>query len=525
MTEETVLYRGLDQAGDYVEYVYVPGAAEKVEKEAQGPTLRRTVLPVPQQKPLTSTSSSRTIEFLQSRRVLIINSLTSGLNQSTRVYERVVQPVLAGLGVNHEYVPTRNAHTIADTAAALAAERDYLVIIFGGDTSLSEFVNALPPDSGNRSNNRSGSSSSSSSNRVRRGRIELVLVPTGTGNAISASSIGGGKNAIAKTLATLFNSAVSETTTPALQTSAVAEAGKPTASQNEDVILATVTATPAEPTFVPLPTFRVDFPPGSYVAAAGTTNAADAAAVAAATSPHRLELYSVVVVSWALHAALVADSDLPEYRALGVARFRKAAEINLARAQRYAGKIALLPLSSAKSGQCTSSGSIKLSGDASTHSYVLFTLVSQVEQGYLISPSTHYGAADDDGSGTKRPSLHFLRIPFTLPNNANNAELARLVILPYQAGAHVTDPNVDYIAVNPSSLGGTGDSGDAGHDDDDDNNGDGVAGVITAASGEGPQRWCVDGQIVVVPDAAGPVIVHGARHGIATANWDLYILV
>lgn len=499
MTEETVLYRGLDQTGDYVEYVYVPGKAEESEKEEedQGPTLRRTVLPVPQESP-TSSSLSRTIDFLQGRRVLVINSVTSGLNQSASVYEHVVRPLLTGLGVSHEYVPTRNASTISDTAAALAAgqeEEDYLVIIFGGDTSLSEFVNALPSGS--------GGDSSSGSGRVRRGRIDLVLVPTGTGNAISASSIGGGKNAIAKTLAALFHSSASEDVAAA----------------------ATAAAAPTTGTFVPLPNFRVEFPPGSYVASA----AAPGADASADTPPRRLEFHAVAVVSWALHAALVADSDLPEYRPLGVARFRKAAELNLARDQRYSGEITLLPssssASSATSDQSNSSSSIKLTGDASTHSYVLFTLVSQVEPGYLISPSTHYGgAAADNGSNSARPSLYFVRIPFTLPNNANNAELARLVTLPYQAGAHVTEPNVDYFAVNPSGSDGTGDNGDASHDKDDSYS-EGVAGIITATPGESPQRWCVDGQIVVVPDAAGPVVVHGARYGIATVDWDLYILV
>lgn len=460
MAEETVLYRGLDKTGEHVEYVYVQEPKSETGETIE-PTLRRTVLSSASkaypEESLSSITSSFATKFLNNRRLLVVNSTNSGERQSTLIYERVLRPLLEGLGITHDYVPTQDASTITKTAqTGLLAGQNYLIVIFGGDTSLSEFVNTLLVCDNNNSD--------------RHGRIDFVLVPTGSGNAISVSSIGGTKSPIAKTIAALLNSS--------------------DAIQAKDTIK--VSGSTVQGTFVPLPTVRVEFPSGSYLANAPLPSA------------DPLQLHALVVVSWAFHAALVADSDIPEYRKLGVTRFYKAAESNLRREQCYRGDIKLFP--SLTSSNNSSSSNIKLASDNSTHSYVLFALVSKVEQGYCISPSTRYGHTDSNG----RPDLYFLRIPFELPNNENNAEFTRLVTLPGQHGALVHEPNVDYLNVNPA-ISGSGE--------------DGIAGVITAAPGQGPQRWCVDGLIVVVPDGAGPVVVHGAYSGVATSNWDLNILI
>ncbi|TKA71837.1 hypothetical protein B0A55_06802 [Friedmanniomyces simplex] len=169
----------------------------------------------------------------------------------------------------------------------------------------------------------------------------------------------------------------------------------------------------------PLPLFRASFSPGARLL------------VDEAREERRLSdvnrvptVYGAVVCSWGLHAGLVADSDTHEYRQHGAERFKMAAEEALfpkdgSPAHAYRGKVSVLrPLS----GEWERV-------DRETHAYVLATLVSKLEKGFTISPSSkpldgklrlvHFGAIGGQGA-------------------------MDLMTKAYQDGKHIDDERVGY---------------------------------------------------------------------------------
>ena len=168
-------------------------------------------------------------------------------------------------------------------------------------------------------------------------------------------------------------------------------------------------------------------------------------------------VYGAVVVSWGMHASLVADSDTAEYRKYGVDRFKMAAKELLWPADgsgthRYRGKVRLTVKGE--------DGNLEtFDVNRSEHMYVLITLVPQLERGFTISPASK----SLDGQ---------LRIVHFGPLTPERA--MGLMDLAYQGGKHVEEPEVGYTAVEK----------------------------VRIEFEEEEERWrraCVDGKIVLVP--------------------------
>ena len=206
-------------------------------------------------------------------------------------------------------------------------------------------------------------------------------------------------------------------------------------------------------------------------------------------------IYGAVVFSWGLHASLVADSDTPEYRKHGAARFQMAAKENLfpsngTQPHAYRGTVSVLrkhsvapPLPSEhqeKNPIPQPSSGTDTTGAASTsrttmehwepiprqeHAYVLATLVSNLEATFRISPSS-------------KPLDGQLRLINFGPLPGGGDAIMRIMGLAYAGGGHIGEAEVGYEPIEGLRI----DFGDE--------------------AGEEEERWrrvCVDGRIVVVP--------------------------
>ncbi|KAH0541500.1 hypothetical protein FGG08_004041 [Glutinoglossum americanum] len=180
-------------------------------------------------------------------------------------------------------------------------------------------------------------------------------------------------------------------------------------------------------------------------------------------------IYGAVVFSWGFHATLVADSDTAAYRKFGAERFLMAAKEALFPADgsephQYEAKITLFkrhkpssdPLRDTEErGTITSTPLPK-----TTYSYVLTTLVSQLEKGFTISPAS-------------KPLDRQLRLIHFGPLGGEQS--MRLMDLAYAGGKHVGEEMVGYEEVEGLRI----------------------------EFKEGDGRWrrvCVDGKIIMVEE-------------------------
>ncbi|KIY00847.1 uncharacterized protein Z520_03513 [Fonsecaea multimorphosa CBS 102226] len=129
-------------------------------------------------------------------------------------------------------------------------------------------------------------------------------------------------------------------------------------------------------------------------------------------------MYGAVVSSWGLHASLVAMSDTTEYRKHGLARFQMAAQQLLKETHQYRGKV-----------KWRKSDGEWRNLPGTQHSYILATMVSNLEEHFQISPAT-------------KPLDGSLRLVAIGAESAS--EIMRILQLAYQSGKHVTDPKVTY---------------------------------------------------------------------------------
>lgn len=202
------------------------------------------------------------------------------------------------------------------------------------------------------------------------------------------------------------------------------------------------------PTSKPLHTYTATFSPGSRLL---VDEARSAIAI-----PNSV-LHGAVVVSWGMHASLVADSDSSEYRKFGIERFKMAAKEALypsdgSLPHAYRGTVSVTH---------SASGEPKWTPlPESSHLYTLATLVSNLERTFTISPSS----TPLDGS---MYLVHFG------PTTGDDA--MRIMGLAYQAGKHVEDEKVRYERIEG----------------------------IKIEMNEQDERWrrvCVDGKIVRVEE-------------------------
>ncbi|KAL6244294.1 hypothetical protein RBB50_008536 [Rhinocladiella similis] len=176
-----------------------------------------------------------------------------------------------------------------------------------------------------------------------------------------------------------------------------------------DPLNAMLTGTPK-----PLPTFQAQFSPGARL----VVDEGQGREALAASDDNGSVMYGAVVFSWGLHASLVGLSDTTEYRKHGLQRFRMAAGQLLKEDHKYKGKAEWRKAG----GEWTELPELE-------HSYVLASLVSNLEETFQISPATK----PVDGT------LHLVHI-----GSEPASEIMRILGLAYQSGQHVSDPKATY---------------------------------------------------------------------------------
>ncbi|MCJ1243145.1 hypothetical protein MMC30_000342 [Trapelia coarctata] len=149
-----------------------------------------------------------------------------------------------------------------------------------------------------------------------------------------------------------------------------------------------------------LPTFTAKFSPGSEL----LTNEGCRSEHLPQEGGYFGVLHGAVVCSWGLHASLVADSDTTEYRKYGSERFQMAAKELLypsdgSKPHAYKGRVTLFRMNA---------GGREYPEylDRSEHTYILATLVSNLEEKFMISPRSksldgqlrlvHFGALSSE---------------------------------------------------------------------------------------------------------------------------------
>lgn len=206
-------------------------------------------------------------------------------------------------------------------------------------------------------------------------------------------------------------------------------------------------------TIKPLYTYEAHFPDGSYITAQDKK-------VRDLKAPLRF----LVVLSWAFHAAIVADSDTPTLRKFGIARFKMAALKNLTSPSIYKGKT-------------TINESVI---DITEYGYWLVTPARKFEKTFLILP---------DGD--------LLQNDLYLVAFSKSQDIMTVMKQVYDNGAHSTNDNVIYKKL---TLGDKLDLELAVPD----------------------SRFCVDGSIVRVPESLNHVTV--LFPGSEVNGWNLSVL-
>lgn len=217
-------------------------------------------------------------------------------------------------------------------------------------------------------------------------------------------------------------------------------------------------------TLEPLSTFKVDFPEGT---------------VDYNTRTPIKSLQSVVVTSWAFHAALVADSDAPQYRKLGSLRFQKAAEELLSQSQQYDATVKFF----------THDKAYQLKGP---HSYLLFTMVSALEKTFKISPDSH------SPSDTTIRIIQF--------DHLGGNQIMEIMKAVYENARHVHDPRLIYKPIDNDIRNMASEA---------------IVEIDISDHQSGHDRWCVDGRILSVP--CGQLKLYPPSY--RSHGWNLRIIV
>ncbi|PGG97305.1 hypothetical protein GX51_07400 [Blastomyces parvus] len=358
----------------------------------------------------------------------VIISTLSGTHQASAFYSTLLKPLLATLRLHEatDYTahPTTSPHTITHLTQTIFRPRArrgiaQTILLLAGDGGLVEIIKSLTaPAVSVSAADGAGATTTTFVPPV------VVLVPMGTGNATAHS------------------------------------AGIVVPGRDETVGLRGVVSGVARP----LPMFAARVSAGAaYV----TDQGRGREAVFAPSSGGEAELYGAVVLSWGMHASLVADSDTPEYRRFGRDRFQMAAKELLfpaggVKPHVYRGRISVTTKTTdAATGEPALRTRVL---ERREHMYVLVTLCSTLEKGFTISPSSR----SLDG---KMWFVHF--------GPMESEAVMGVMQLAYDGGRHVVDRGdvVGYEEVE--------------------------AVRIEFCEGEVEERWrriCIDGMIVAVED-------------------------
>ncbi|KAI1988288.1 hypothetical protein LOZ53_003778 [Ophidiomyces ophidiicola] len=310
----------------------------------------------------------------------VVVSTHSGTHGALRFFDNALRPLLSKMGIEgYQHYETQSAETIIELSRAIFLPKAQAgvrqtIILLSGDGGLVDIIKVL-----------SGMGHSSNCDMGVFVAPYVSLIPMGTGNA-TANSTGLAGDATWG-LSTLLH-------------------GRPQR----------------------LPLFRVSLSPGSaYVIDEGRRKKP---ILESTETNGAAEVYGAVVVSWGMHASLVAESDTTEYRKFGAERFQMAAKELLypsdgSQTHQYQGGLTLI-----KKGLPGAEGVVAV--DRMKHMYVLVTLMSQLEKGFTISPSS----TPLDGQ---------LRVVHFGPLDPDVA--MGLMMKAYDGGKHVNDNLVGYEAV------------------------------------------------------------------------------
>lgn len=185
-------------------------------------------------------------------------------------------------------------------------------------------------------------------------------------------------------------------------------------------------------------------------------------------------LLFVVVVSWAFHASLVADSDSEERRKRGIQRFQISAQENLARPQQYYGSFKI--------------GKREFNGP---FAYFVVTPSKKFEPTFLVLPQ---GNIFDQS---------LFVVGFKSENDDNGNYIMEIMGEVYDGGKHVKNPKVLYERVESDQK---------------------VDLHVNNALQLQKRRFCVDGAIVVLPEKKSQHDIQIGYAGTSVKGWDIHII-
>ena len=321
----------------------------------------------------------------------VILSTKSGHGKAEAAFENVLKPFLHHVGCMDYALfrteSTESIHNLCRDVFLPAASRGSLkmIILLSGDGGIVDLVNGLIPPS--LSQEGDGAQRKLPPDYIKH---NLCILPLGTGNALAHSS-----------------------------------------GVTDDGTLGMRTLMCGQP--APLPMFSVRFSPP----ARAIIPPSDEATTVNVSEEPTTEAFGAVVFSWALHAALVADSDTPSYRAHGSERFSMAAKENLFQPggpHPYKGKLWFQ----------RSGSDIWEEVFREAHNYLLATLCSNLEESFSVSPASK----PLDG---KLRLVHF-GPDATTSQSLSSETIVDLMKRAYEGGKHVQDPIVGYEEIERLKL-------------------------------------------------------------------------
>ncbi|KAJ4400893.1 hypothetical protein N0V85_005641, partial [Neurospora sp. IMI 360204] len=215
----------------------------------------------------------------------------------------------------------------------------------------------------------------------------------------------------------------------------------------------------------PLPTFRAEFSPGARlisgqpevlpnhedepkdnllfdVVNSTSTSTTENKAAKRRRRPEITHLLGAIVFSYGFHASLVYESDTPAYRVHGDKRFGMAAGELLKVSHLYDAEVFIrrssTSSSSAAAEAAAGNNNWKLIPKDSHSTYILLTLVSNLEKTFCISPASrpldgqlrlvHFGFGEGEGEGKANAA------------EVRGKQTMDIMMAAYQDGSHIHDP-------------------------------------------------------------------------------------
>ncbi|KAL2754419.1 hypothetical protein ACRALDRAFT_2090380, partial [Sodiomyces alcalophilus JCM 7366] len=364
----------------------------------------------------------------------VIVSTKAGTGLASMCWETIVQPLLGllfssipprredgkGDGERYHVLTTRSAQSIRQFAQSHWARRQNTtshpetIILLSGDGGITDLLN------GRDDADDDGTSSSPN------GPLPTIaILPLGTGNALFHSL----HKPLYDGVSGDADGATAATTRPTVPSPLVL--GLRTLFRGCSA---------------PLPSFEVCFSPGSKLVsseegAGENTNRRDDER--GFSSQHRHDnsvsrLIGAVVASYGFHAQLVWESDTPDYRRHGDKRFAMVAAELLRESHAYDARVHIYPTSLSSSAReidmptHQDTTTTDVAAPRPRFSYVLATLVSNLERTFTISPAAR----------PLHPALHL--VYFGPVGGQRTMEIMKAA---YDGGKHVALPDVGYEEV------------------------------------------------------------------------------